>query len=119
MWLVISLCACTSGTGQDTGSDSNAGLDDTACAQAYPVTWENWADGFFATYCRACHSTTTADRLGAPEEFDFDTRGQVRTHARRIEEVVLIEERMPVGGGVYADDLTLLEDYLACGLVNR
>ena len=115
MWLLVALHACAGTPGADSATDTSsvAGVD---CAEAYPVTWENWADGFFLTYCRACHSSTTTDRQGAPEGLDFDTLNQVRDQAVAIEDAVLIGLRMPVGGGVFPDDLTLLADFLACGL---
>jgi len=118
MWLLVALQACSGATGGDSGVDSDSAPADTACAEAYPVTWANWADGFFLTYCRACHSGTTSDRQGAPVGLDFDTLAQVRDQAEAIADAVLVGERMPVGGGVFADDLTLLEDFLACGLEN-
>lgn len=116
MWLLVALQACSGTLGADSAADTGSALADTACAEAYPVTWANWADGFFMTYCRACHSVTTSERQGAPLGLDFDTLGQIRDQADAIEDAVLIGQRMPVGGGVFADDLTLLKDFLACGL---
>jgi len=118
MWLLVPLLACSAGDGPDTSLDTGHGGLDTACAQAYAVTWQNWADGFFTTYCRACHSGSTTDRQGAPEGLDFDTLAQVRDQADAIESAVLVGERMPVGGGVVPDDLVLLQDFLDCGLEN-
>ncbi len=116
MWLLVALHACAGIDGADSATDTSSAATGLDCAEAYPVTWENWGDGFFLTYCRSCHSSTTSDRQGAPEGLDFDTLGQVRDQAFAIEDSVLIGQRMPVGGGVFPDDLTLLEDYLACGL---
>ena len=115
MWLLVAIAACTSGT----ATDSATPVQDSACAGAYPVTWSNWAEGFFLTYCRACHSAATSDRQGAPEGLDFDTLRQVRDQAAAVEDAVLVGDRMPVGGGVTEDDLILLQDFLDCGLEAR
>jgi len=93
--------------------------DDTAddpCAGQAEVTWSGWAQGFFRGYCTSCHSRTAPDRWGAPEGIDFDTESDVVSRSAQIRSAVLERESMPVGGGVIADDLELLELYLDCGL---
>ncbi len=112
--------------GQDTASvDSgdepdpdpeDSGNPDCDLETDYPVTWDGWASGFFATYCRSCHSVTTPNRQGAPEGMDFDTQADVDHHFDRIWLTVLEQERMPVGGGVYSDDLLLVTEYLCSRL---
>jgi uncharacterized membrane protein len=86
------------------------------CDSAYPVTWANWAEGFFTNYCRACHSSGTAERYGAPEGVDFDTLDDVLRWRERIEIRTLEMQDMPVGGGVYEEDLELLRVWLDCEL---
>ena len=78
------------------------------------VNWDGWTDGFFATYCRSCHSVTTAARYGAPEGVDFDTRDDVIRWAERIRIRVLEQETMPLGGGVIPSDLEPLDRWLHC-----
>ncbi len=89
-----------------------------SCDSAPPVTWANWADGFFSSYCRACHSSGTAERYGAPEGVDFDTLADVIQWRERIQVRTLEAEDMPVGGGVYDEDLELLQVWLECELVD-
>jgi len=85
-----------------------------ACADpAY--TWDTWGAGFFASYCRSCHSAATPNRRGAPEGVDFDTEAQVRTWAAAIARSALDDSTMPIGGGVPAADLERLRAWLACG----
>lgn len=86
------------------------------CADAPDANWGSFGDGFFGFYCRGCHSAETPARNGAPVEVNFDSLADVRTHADRIRVRVLDEMSMPVGGGVYADDLVLLDVFLRCGL---
>jgi uncharacterized membrane protein len=92
------------------GSDSADPCADT------PVTWEHWGAGFFGGYCRSCHSSTTADRYGAPDGVDFDTLADVRAFAARVRVRVLEQQDMPVGGGVPDDELARLDTFLQCGL---
>jgi len=131
-WLALLLMSC--GGDDKPAADAPAGStpsDDTAVVDSgdpaatddtgddacdldtgYPVTWDGWASGFFATYCRSCHSITTPNRQGAPEGVDFDSQADVDRQLDDVWRTVLEQERMPVGGGVYADDLLLLTQYL-------
>ncbi|MES2641129.1 MAG: hypothetical protein V4850_16695 [Myxococcota bacterium] len=88
-----------------------------ACAELPDVSWDAWGDGFFRTYCTACHSSANIDqRSGAPVGVDFDTKSAVKSRASDVRRVVLENGTMPVGGGVFEDDLLLLEVFLSCGL---
>lgn len=84
------------------------------CATAPTVTWESWGEGFFLTYCHACHAKSTPDRRGAPEGIDFDSWAAVSASSARIRARVLDEGTMPIGGGLYEDDLALLDVLLTC-----
>lgn len=81
---------------------------------AQDYTWDNWAAGFFGSYCRSCHSADTPDRRGAPVGVDFDTEAEVRGFASAITRS-LDNGTMPIGGGVPEAELERLEDWLACG----
>ncbi|MDP2308493.1 MAG: hypothetical protein Q8P18_20910 [Pseudomonadota bacterium] len=88
-----------------------------ACGELPDVSWDAWGNGFFRTYCTACHSSANvAQRGGAPIGVDFDTRAAVEARASDVRRVVLEQGTMPVGGGVFPDDLLLLEVFLSCGL---
>lgn len=105
-----SLVACT---GADEGVDAVDSVD--PCAEE-ARTWQSWGAGFFANYCRSCHSVDAPYRYSAPEGVDFDTLEQVRQWEASIRTLVLEERTMPVGGGVPEADLLGLEAFLACGL---
>ena len=107
--MILLFLACSGGT--DTADTAPA-----ACADAPNVTWASFGDGFFATYCRACHSANTAERYGAPEAVNFDTLADVRTFQDSVRRTVLDDQSMPVGGGVSDDDARLLDYFLTCGL---
>jgi cytochrome c5 len=104
-----------SGTGcadQESPADSTGDCSEEERA----VNWENWGAGFFASYCRACHSADTSNRRGAPESVNFDTVEQVAAMRAAVESTVLVGASMPPGGGVLAEDLDALEVFLECGL---
>lgn len=105
MGMLLLLMAACAGGEPDTGFD---------CASAPEVTWDGFGQGFFLTYCGACHAASTPDRHGAPEDQVFDTWAQVRAREEDIRRTVLIDGSMPMGGGVYPDDLTDLEVLLTC-----
>ena len=90
------------------------GGSDTCASTAF--TWDSWGAGFFASYCRTCHASTTPERYGAPEGVDFDTLEDVRALAGAISITALEEESMPVGGGVPTEELVRLDQFLDCGL---
>ena len=89
---------------------------DSACVDARELSWSSFGHGFFRTWCTSCHSESSAERAGAPPGIDFDTEDQVATWSDAIRRTVIDDETMPLGGGVYDDDLELLDEYLRCGL---
>jgi uncharacterized membrane protein len=87
------------------------------CAEAPDVTWGGFVHGFVVTYCTSCHSVNnTEGRYGAPEGVDFDSEADMVDQAARVRVRVLEEASMPIGGGVYEADLSLLDAYLTCKL---
>ena len=97
IWLVLAGCATAS-----------------ECDSGQPLGWDGWADGFFATYCRTCHSPDSPDRRGAPVGVDFENPQDVLLHQDAVWRRVIDEQTMPVGGGLLDEDLLLLEQYLSC-----
>jgi cytochrome c5 len=114
--LLLLLLACG-----DASTDSAAPLGEDSsepsdCADAPGVTWESWGEGFFTTWCQACHTVTTVERNGAPPGVDFDTEADVVFWSASVRQAVLEAGTMPVGGGLSKDDTVLLETLLDCGL---
>ena len=116
IWLI--LLSCQKGEQDSTDSAEEFLSPDTGVCQQidYLPSWQGWAQGFFLTWCTSCHSEAASERYGAPVGVDFDTEEQVRTQAALIHWVVLEEESMPKGGGLYEEDQALLDVYLSCGL---
>ena len=86
------------------------------CEEGYELTWDNFGQGFMLTYCTSCHSAESPNRFDAPEGINFDTEEEVEAWRDVLRQVVLEDETMPLGGGVFPDDLYLFEIYLECGL---
>ena len=76
MIVLAMLFACDKSPSVDTGTQG-AATDTGAVTVDCSLTWDGWADGFFSTYCRSCHSVATAERHGAPTGVDLDTRADV------------------------------------------
>ena len=105
--------ACKGAGANETAADSG---EVSSCADEPAVTWASWGEGFFLSYCLSCHGVASLERFGAPESTNFDTLADVRTWQERIRVRVIDEATMPIGGGVYEDDLVLLDIFLRCGL---
>jgi uncharacterized membrane protein len=115
MILLLLTFACGNKAPSETDSASSTVQTDTAePTMDCSLNWDGWADGFFATYCRSCHSASSADRHGATNGVDFDTREDVIEWAVRIRVRVLELETMPLGGGVIETDLEPLDRWLQC-----
>jgi uncharacterized membrane protein len=105
------LLAC----GTDPQTEDSSAAVDPLCEQGYDLNWDNFGHGFMLTYCNSCHSVDSPNRFGAPEGIDFDTEEQLVEMRTRVEFVVIEDETMPLGGGVFDDDLYLFEIYMECG----
>src|SRR5580692_1869297 len=53
------VAACSSSPSPTKSSAETAAGSDAATDSADPDTWDNYAKGFFATYCVSCHNGTT------------------------------------------------------------
>jgi hypothetical protein len=113
MWALLLAC----------GSDlpppptgGTAGPLDATCGPG--LSWEGFGQGFMLSYCTACHgSQVTGDsRHGAPLGVDFDTLAATTVQAERVGARVLDSGDMPPVGGPTGDELTLLAEWLDCGL---
>ena len=115
MMVFLLIFACGNNPPAETDSAAGTPLTDTAePTMDCSLNWDGWADGFFATYCRSCHSASSANRHGATSDVDFDTRDDVIQWAERIRVRVLELETMPLGGGVIETDLEPLDRWLQC-----
>jgi len=89
--------------------------DPSFCEDVPTLTWENFGEDFMQHNCQTCHSSTTANRHGAPGEVVFDSHEAVRS--RRDEILAQIsgpESQMPPSGGLDDDERWRAEVWLEC-----
>jgi uncharacterized membrane protein len=89
------------------------------------LTYDNFAETFFSTYCTRCHSAdvTGADREGAPSDHNFDTHFEAVVLADHIDQMAgagpdSVNTTMPPndGGDVPTEaERRQLSEWLACG----
>ena len=108
IWLMF-MISCGDKSDFDSGTDTSEPIADPC-----DIHWDGWANGFFSTYCRSCHSSTSEQRHGAPEGVDFDTQADIEMWLERIEVRVLEEQTMPLGGGIPEVDLEQFATWMAC-----
>lgn len=91
----------------------------TACGQDEQLTWDGFAEGFFLSWCTACHSSQLGpgDRGGAPVGIDFDLyRGVLALSGRIVATATGPEPTMPPVASVPVADRERLAQWIACGL---
>jgi hypothetical protein len=81
------------------------------------LTYENFGEGFFDSYCNSCHSAPDSERNGAPDDDVFATVDDVRQHADRIfVRAAGPNTSMPPGPDDPPEtERDKLADWLACG----
>jgi len=84
-----------------------------------PLTYENWAQGFFTQNCLGCHHTKLVgeNRFGAPSSINFDSLPLIRRFAGLIRVVATGEDAyMPPAGVTWWWDRVSLKEWLDAGL---
>jgi uncharacterized membrane protein len=114
---LLGLAACggsdgsggAAGTGGSAGASGGGSGDMAMTANGCPVlsdkqpamagdTWASFAQGFFASYCTRCHSSTLTGALarnGAPTGYDWDQQSAVNAHLAEIRGAVGVGNFMP------------------------
>ncbi|HEY1551881.1 MAG TPA: hypothetical protein VGG28_28845 [Kofleriaceae bacterium] len=106
-----------------------AGCDDgtptgSTCPTSNAPTYGSFGQVFFTKYCASCHSSSAANRNGAPDDFNFDTEAEIKQHAADIDteaasgpkatNTAMPELDADVPQGPSMDDRVLLGQFLAC-----
>ena len=89
-------------------------LDDLDCDSVPYVTWETYTQGMLMTHCQGCHASESPTRYGAPEDVSFDDVEDALFWSERIRMRTLEIQDMPPAGGIFSDDLYLLQIWLEC-----
>jgi uncharacterized membrane protein len=93
-------------------------LEDVPCPpEGTELGWNDFAQGFFAQHCNACHAAGVDDRNGAPAAYLFDTYEQ----ALALRERVFLRAAgdntsMPPGpDDPPVEEREMLAEWIACG----
>ncbi|MFK7929713.1 MAG: hypothetical protein AB8H79_16090 [Myxococcota bacterium] len=88
---------------------------DALCDDAPVVTWDSFGQDFTRANCQPCHSSTSANRYGAPESVIFDTEDDVLGRAEQVlSNATGDAPTMPPRGGLEVDDQEKLKIWLEC-----
>lgn len=112
--LLVAGCSDHAETGEPTGA---------ICPTDSQLSYENFGRTFMDSYCLRCHSSTVtgADREGAPDDHNFDTRAEIQTFAEHIDEMAgsgpdATNTIMPPDGDAPSQaEREMLSQWLACG----
>lgn len=94
------------------------------CPDGSTVTYDTFAQGFFAGYCTRCHASTLSGtaRSGAPPDVNLDSHAAITPAiAARVDRVAAagptrINTFMPLGDPTPSDgERDLLGEWIACG----
>jgi uncharacterized membrane protein len=88
------------------------------CRKGTPLTYKNFGHSFILTHCSQCHSAVVVNenRVGAPEEINFDTAELVQIWRANI--LDSLDDRanpMPPEQSIEESKLDQFEEWLDCG----
>lgn len=104
--LLLLLCACDGAADTDT---------DAACIEVEDLSWQAYGRPFLADWCLSCHAedNPNAETYGVPEGVYFETWDEVQVWKGPIA-ATLLDESMPLGGGMDEDDRALAVLWFQC-----
>ena len=125
---LFAACGSSSPTGPDAGHGIDGGQQiyssGSTCPTGSTLTYTNFGESFFTTYCTSCHSSTLTGsaRQDAPDGFNYDTLAGIKENAAAIDSEAAggpttINTIMPEGGSTRPSDAIRkqLGEWLACG----
>ena len=108
----------------DDDHDASGGVPTgSACPTTQTLTYANFGQAFFASYCQRCHASavTGAARMGAPSDHTFDMVQDIQLLAEHIDELAAagpdaVNTEMPPDGAKPTEaERRQLGEWLACG----
>jgi uncharacterized membrane protein len=118
--LLVGVLAAALASGCGDKTEDSAAVAAVDCDRSPPLVWDNFGKGLMDKHCNGCHSVLVPEsqRQGAPTGVDFNTYADVIEWRERIRARATTAElespTMPPGGGPGAEELALLEEWLAC-----
>jgi uncharacterized membrane protein len=95
----------------------------STCPTTSTLTYANFGQAFFASYCQRCHASTVtgAARMGAPDDHIFDMVQDIQLNMEHIDELAAagpaaVNTAMPPDGAKPTEaERRQLGEWLACG----
>jgi cytochrome c5 len=121
--LVLGIAALPLGCEDDHDHGTGGVPTGSDCPTPQTLTYANFGQAFFATYCQRCHasSVTGAARMGAPSDHTFDMVQDIQLLTEHIDELAAagpdaVNTEMPPDGAKPTEAERLqLGEWLACG----
>jgi len=96
---------------------------ESVCPTTQTLTYANFGQAFFTSYCQRCHASTVtgAARMGAPADHTFDQVQDIQLLAEHIDELAAagpasVNTEMPPDGAKPTEAARRqLGEWLACG----
>lgn len=106
------------GHGDPVGPSSGA-----KCPSNSTLTYDNFAKGFFSSYCLRCHSekVTGSARMGAPTDHNFDTLAEIELLGEHIDQMAASgpestnDDMPPSNPKPNLEERKKLGEWIACG----
>ena len=102
------------------GGDDEGGENPNTCDTS-TLTYDNFASGFFTSFCTDCHSGAASNRQGAPSSVDLETLALVTTNKARAKARAGAATSMPPSNFSMtpsAQERADLVEWIDCGLKN-
>ena len=123
-WLALA-CALVFSVSCDDDHDheSEGTPTQSVCPTPQTLTYANFGQAFFDSYCQRCHASTVtgAARMGAPDDHTFDQVQDIQLLAHHIDELAAagpaaVNTEMPPDGAKPTEaERRQLGEWLACG----
>ena len=122
-WLALA-CALVFSVGCDDDDHDEEGTPTASvCPTTQTLTYANFGQAFFDSYCQRCHASTVtgAARMDAPTNHIFDMVQDIQLNADHIDELAAagpaaVNMEMPPNGAKPTDtERRQLGEWLACG----
>lgn len=123
----VALAAITSGCSEESTTEEPSldeqiadadALAERPCPDDSSLTYENFGEGFFLSWCNGCHASALGEdeRQDAPLASNFDDLEQIRAFKDRVWlRSADHNVTMPPVGGPEDDERARLGEWLACG----
>ena len=98
-------------------SSTTTSASSSPTASTTALTYDNFGQDFFDTWCQSCHAANQTNRNGAPDDIFFDTRDDIyRLRTQVYAQAAGTNASMPIGPhGPSDSEREKLADWLACG----